>query len=206
MTQQAISRPLAPQLPGGLVTPAQLRQLADIAEKYAGTIKIAGNSIVILGLTPQSHAAALTELGLDNQSFVAKTIRSIALCAGKPYCPHAMQDSTALGLALENAFYGIELPGKMRIGISGCPNACSEVYVKDIGIYGSAAGYTIVVGGNSGRQAQAGHIAAEKIPPADVQPLVGRIIAYYQAYAQPGERLGQTLKRRGFEDFSQAIR
>lgn len=202
MTHQPTTLPLAPRLPCGLVTPVMLRHLADIAEKYTGAIKVAGNSILILGLNPQDRTLALAELGLTSQPLSAKAVRSVVVCAGKPYCSRAQQDSTALGLALDNEFYGAELPGKLRIGVSGCPNACSEVFVKDIGLFGIPAGYTVVVGGNSSRQARPGRIITEKIPPAEVLPLVTKIIAYYKTYGQPGERLGQTMSRRGFEDLA----
>jgi len=197
-----ITLPLAPHLPGGLVTPEQLRHLAQIAEKYEGTIKVAGNSLVILGLTPENQALALTELGIDSQSLSAKAVRSIAVCSGKPQCRRALQDSTSLGLELEKHFYGTELPGKLRIGVSACPNACSEIFIKDIGLYGTAAGYTLTVGGRSDRTAQAGHIIAEKIPPEKVLPLIGKILAYYQLHGKAGERIGQTISRCGFTDFT----
>lgn len=203
--QRSSAPPLAPYLPAGQATPALLRQLADIAEKYNGSIKVSGSSIVILGLTAEDHARATSELGLDNQSFAAKTIRSIAVCAGKPHCPRAVQDSTALGLALADKFYGRELPGKLRLGVSGCPNCCAEVFVKDIGLYGVGGGYTVVAGGNSGRQAQAARIVAEQVPAAGTLPLIEKIIDYYRTQARPGERLGQTISRLGFEDFAASV-
>lgn len=205
MADRPTTLPLAPRLPGGLATPAMLRQLADVAERYGGTIKIAGNSIVILGLRCEDRALALAELGLDNQSLSAKAVRGVAICAGKPHCPRAIQDSTALGLALDTQFYGTELPGKLRMGVSGCPNCCAEVFVKDIGLYGIAAGYTVVVGGNSGRKAQAGRIVAEKVPVDKVLPLIEKIIDYYRTLGLPGERLGYTIDRLGFEDFAAYI-
>ncbi len=205
MADRPTTLPLAPRLPGGLATPAMLHQLADVAERYGGTIKIAGNSIVILGLNFEDRALALAELGLDNQSLSAKAVRGVAICAGKPHCPRAVQDSTALGLALDTQFYGTELPGKLRMGVSGCPNCCAEVFVKDIGLYGVAAGYTVIVGGNSGRKAQAGRIVAEKVPADKVIPLIEKIIDYYRTFGLPGERLGYTIDRLGFEDFTAYI-
>lgn len=205
MTDQQAKRPLAPRLPAGLITPVMLRKLADIAEKYEGVIKIAGNSIVILGLRPEHHALALSELGLDTQSLSAKAVRSVVVCAGKPHCPRSLEDSTQLGLELDTKFYGTELPGKLRIGVSGCPNGCSEIFVKDIGLYGVAAGYTVIAGGNSGRKAQAGRIVAEKVPPDKVAALIEKIVDYYRTYGKPGERLGQTIDRLGFEDFVTCI-
>lgn len=205
MTDHQAKLPLTPRLPAGLLTPVMLRKLAAIAEKYEGVIKIAGNSIVILGLRPEHRAQALGELGFDTQSLAGKTVRSTAVCAGQPHCPRALQDSTRLGLDLDTKFYGTELPGKLRMGVSGCPNGCSEIFVKDIGLYGTAGGYTIIAGGNSGRKAQAGRVVAEKVPPAEVVPSIEKIIAYYQTYGQPGERLGQTIDRLGFEDFVACI-
>lgn len=205
MTDRQTKLPLTPRLPAGLLTPVMLRKLAAIAEKYEATIKIAGNSIVILGLHPEHRAQALDELGLDTQSLAGKAVRSTTVCAGKPHCPRALQDSTRLGLELDTKFYGIELPGKLRMGVSGCPNGCSEIFVKDIGLYGAAGGYTIIAGGNSGRKAQAGRVVAEKVPPDKVISFIEKIIDYYQTYGQPGERLGHTIDRLGFEDFVTCI-
>ncbi|WP_371364768.1 Nitrite reductase [NAD(P)H] [Sporomusa rhizae] len=202
MSKQNRNLPLVPHLPGGFVSPALLHQLANIAEQYGGTIKVAGNSLIILGLSPSDRTQALHELGLETQSLSAKAIRSVAVCAGKPHCLRAIQDSTALGLLLEDKFYGTDLPGKLRIGVSGCPNCCSETFVKDIGLYGVAGGYTVVVGGNSGRKAKAGQILTAKVADDDVVPLLEKIIRYYQTQGHPGERLGQMIDRLGFEDFA----
>jgi NAD(P)H-nitrite reductase large subunit len=179
--------------------------LADIAERYGGLIKIAGNSLIILGLNSESRAQALAELDGNSQSLSAKSVRGVTVCAGKPHCPRAVQDSTALGLELDSKFYGTELPGKLRMGVSGCPNCCAEVFVKDIGLFGVAHGYTVVVGGNSGRQAQAGRVIAQKLAPENVVLFITKIIDYYRTYGRPGERLGQTISRLGFEDFATKI-
>ncbi|SDF60577.1 hypothetical protein [Sporolituus thermophilus] len=126
--------PVTPHIPGGLTTPEQLRQIAAVAEKYGGRLKIVGNGITIMGLSLADGEKALAELGCKPESFIAKSVRAVAMCPGKPDCPMAQQDSTALGLALDSEFFGQQAPGKVRIGVSGCPNCCAEVFVKDIGV------------------------------------------------------------------------
>ncbi|MBP2627450.1 MAG: nitrite and sulfite reductase 4Fe-4S region [Firmicutes bacterium] len=196
-----IKFPVTPHIPGGLTTPEQIRQIADIADQYGGSLKIVGNAITIIGLTLADGEKAITELGCKGESFIAKTIRSVSFCPGKPACPRALQDSTPLGLELDEEFFGQELPGKLRIAVSGCPNCCAEPLVKDIGMYGTAKGYTLAVGGNSGLKAQIAKVVAEKVPSEEIASIIRCILAYYHTRGKTKERLGQTINRLGWDEF-----
>lgn len=196
--------PVAPHIPGGFATPQQLRAIADIAERHGGTIKFMAGGVTILGLNLADGEKALTELGLSPESFIAQSVRGVILCPAKPHCPRAMQDSVALGLKLDALWFGKAMPGKVRIGVSGCPNCCAEVMVKDIGIYGTAAGYTVAVGGNAGRQAQVAQPVAENLSEAQALELVHAILSFYEQHGHPKERLGTTIARVGWPSFEQA--
>ena len=198
--------PVTPHIPGGLTTPDQLREIADIADQYGGSLKIVGNAITIIGLTLADGEKAIGELGCKGESFIAKAVRSVSFCPGKPNCPRALQDSTPLGLELDEEFFGQELPGKLRIAVSGCPNCCVEPLVKDIGMYGTSAGYTLAVGGSSGLKAQIARIVGEGIPSEEIAPIIRFILAYYRNQGKTKERLGQTIDRLGWGEFiSQTI-
>ncbi|MBC8015498.1 MAG: nitrite reductase [Sporomusaceae bacterium] len=196
-----IKFPVTPHIPGGLTTSQQLRQIADTADQYGATLKIVGSSITMIGITLADGEKALTELGCKGESFIAKAVRSVSFCPGKPNCPRALQDSSPLGLELDEEFFGQELPGKLRIAVSGCPNCCVEPLVKDIGMYGTAKGYTLAVGGSSGLQAQVATIIAEKVPSEEIAPIIRSILAYYRKQGKTKERLGQTLDRLSWDDF-----
>ncbi len=196
-----IKFPVTPHIPGGLATADDLRKLADLAEQYGGTLKIAGNSIILLGLSVADGEKALAALGAKPESFITQSVRGIAICPGKPHCPMAQQDSSSLGLALDHEFFDQTVPGKIRIGISGCPNCCAEVFVKDIGLFATAKGYTLVVGGNAGRHAQVARIAAENLPEAAVAPLIRSILTYFRQHGKSKERLGQCIERLDWEHF-----
>ncbi|QJW48142.1 nitrite reductase [bacterium BFN5] len=197
--------PVTPHIPGGLASPQQLRKLADLAERYGGTLKIVGNGITLMGLNAVDGEQALAEMGAKPESFIAKSVRGVSICPSKPHCPMAQQDSATLGLALDQEFFGQEVPGKVRIGVSGCPNCCAEVFVKDIGLFAAAKGYTLVVGGNAGRNAQVGRIIAKNLPEAAVAPLIRAILTYYRQHGQAKERLGQLIERQSWEHFLGAI-
>jgi NAD(P)H-nitrite reductase large subunit len=196
-----IKFPVTPHIAGGLTTSTQLRQIADLADQYGGSLKIVGNTITIIGLSLADGEKVITELGCKGESFIAKAVRSVAFCPGKPNCPRALQNSSSLGLALDEEFFGQELPGKLRIGVSGCPNCCVEPLVKDIGMYGTAKGYTLGVGGCSGLQAQVARIVAEKIPSEEISPIIRSILAYYKSQGKVKERLGQVIERLGWDNF-----
>jgi NAD(P)H-nitrite reductase large subunit len=193
--------PVTPHIPGGITCAAQLRQIADIADQYNGSLKIVGNTITIIGLNLADGEKALAELGCQGESFIAKTVRAVAFCPGKPDCPRALQDSSTLGLALDKEFFGQELPGKLRIGVSGCPNCCIEPLVKDIGMYGTAKGYTLAVGGSSGFSAQIATLVAAQVPADEISPIIQSILTYYRQYGKMKERLGQLITRLGLAHF-----
>lgn len=197
--------PLAPHYPGGLLTGRQLRQLADIAEHLDASLKLSNAGISLLGLTSEERDYALAELQQPAESFISPTIRAVTMCTGKPHCPRALQDSTEMGLALDQEFFGRELPGKLRIAISGCPNCCSEVFVRDIGLYGTPSGYMLVVGGNAGRQAAIARPVAHSITSDQLLPLITQLLAYYVEHGKDKERLGSTLDRTGWSAFISAV-
>lgn len=197
--------PVTPHIPGGLTSPAELRAIADAAEKYNGVLKIVGNAITILNVSAADGEKILADLGAKPQSFIAKSVRPVSMCPGKPYCPRAVQDSTTLGLMLDSKFFDQRVPGKIRIGVSGCPNCCAEVFVKDIGLFGTAFGYTLIVGGNAGRQAQIGQIIAEKVPSEEIPQIIERILDCYQEKGHDKERMGQFAERLGWDNFKTAV-
>ena len=198
-----IKFPVTPHIPGGLTSAAQLRQIADTADKYGGTLKIVGSSITIIGLSLADGQKAITELGCAAESFIAKAVRGVIFCPGKPDCPRALQDSSSLGLALDKEFFGLELPGKLRIGVSGCPNCCVEPLVKDIGMYGTAKGYTLAVGGSSGFDVQIAKVVAQNLPSQEIPAIIQSILAYYQRYGKSKERIGKLIERLGWQEFIQ---
>ena len=97
------------------------------------------------------------------------------------------------------------LPGKFKIGVGGCPNNCIKPNLNDIGIVGAVLpgggrGYRITLGGHWGRTGAAGREVPTVLPDEDhVLSYIERVLEFYRANGQPGERFFKTLERIGFE-------
>ena len=145
---------IAPHIPCGLVTPELLRRIADTAEKFSvKAIKITGATrIALIGLKEDDIDAAWDILSLDKGAAVGLCVRSIRTCPGNTYCKLGQQDALKMGLALDQIYHGMQLPGKFKMAVSGCHLSCSESWVRDIGLIGKKDGWALVIGGNVGAE------------------------------------------------------
>ncbi len=198
---------IAPHVPCVVVTPAVLRKIADVAERYSiPMLKITSAArIALLGIREEDVDAIWNELEMDPGNVVGICVRSIKACPGTTYCKRGQQDSLGLGMILDDKYHGLELPGKMKIGVSGCPNQCGETSFKDIGLVGTAKGWRVYVGGNGGTSPRIGEILAQRIDTDAALQLLDRILEYYRANAKPKERMGRMIERLGLEHLEEAL-
>lgn len=195
-----------PHIPGGFATPALLRQIADVAEKYgAKYLKLTGaQRIMIIGIKEEDLDAAWDEFD-DTAKAIGLTVRSIQICPGTRSCKRARQDSPGLGFALDSEFYGTPAPAKFKIGVSGCPNGCAEPYLKDLGFYGEDDGFVAVAGGKGGGTPMVGREIARGLSQEEAVDLARKVVAFYREHGQAPERLGGTIDRVGLDAFRQAV-
>jgi len=131
---------VAPHIPCGVVSPETLRKLADVAEKFGcAAMKITSAArIALVGLKEDQVDDVWAELGIDPGAAVGLCVRSVKACPGTALCKRGQQDSLGMGLKLDEKYHGMELPGKLKMGVSGCPFQCAETAIKDIGLQGTA--------------------------------------------------------------------
>lgn len=143
---------IAPHIPCGIVSPDTLRKLADVADNYnAAALKITSAArIAIVGIDEKDVDAVWDELGMSPGFAVGLCVRSVKACPGTTFCKRGMQDSLSVGLKLDEKYNGQQMPGKLKIGVSGCPNQCAETCIKDLGLVGMKNGWKLFVGGNGG--------------------------------------------------------
>src|SRR3989304_431441 len=198
---------VAPHIPCGVVKPETLRKLADVAEKYgAAALKITSAArIAIVGLKEEDVDNVWSELGMSPGYAIGLCVRSVKACPGTTFCKRGIQDSLAMGLKLDEKYHGLELPGKLKIGVSGCPNQCAETCIKDIGLVGLPRGWKVLVGGNGGAKPRLSRELATDLPEEQALELVDRIIEFYKTSARPHQRLGSGVEKMGFEEFKTAV-
>lgn len=128
------------RIPAGLMTPTQLEGLGRVARK-AGlsavhlttrqTVDLPDVDPAQIGPLLKALAKNGTPLGAERNEVV-----NVVACPGTATCRLANVETYALARELDRRFFGIDLPVKMRIGISACPNMCAGERLSEIGITG----------------------------------------------------------------------
>ncbi len=199
---------IAPHIPGGIILDfGLLRKIADVAEKYgAQAIKLtSAQRVAIVGLPEDKIDQAWEDLGTEKGAAIGLCVRSVKICPATHFCRMAQQDAVTLGLEIDKRYHGMELPSKLKMAVSGCPNSCSEPAIKDIGIMGMPKGYTIMIGGCASAKPRLADVIAKDVPQEEVLPFVDKIIAYYRDNANKYERLGRMIDRIGLDKVKQDL-
>lgn len=198
---------IAPHIPGGLTTPAQLRKIADVAEKFgAQALKLtSAQRIAMVGFDESQLDQIWEELGEKPGAAIGMCVRSVKICPGTSFCKRGQQNSVAVGLVMDERYHGLELTWKFKMGVSGCPNDCGEVCIKDLGLIGSPKGWNLMVGGNGGSRPRLSLKLVENIPTdEEALKIVDHIIQWFKAKAQRC-RLGKYIEDVGFEAFQTEV-
>jgi NAD(P)H-nitrite reductase large subunit len=199
---------IAPHIPCGVVTPALLRKLADVAEKYQiQAMKITGATrIALVGLKEEDIDSAWHDLGMDQGAAVGLCVRSIRACPGTTFCTLGKQDALGMGMKLDGLYHGAQLPGKFKMAVSGCKINCAESSVRDVGLIGEADGWKVVVGGNVGVSPRIADEVAKGLDDQQALDFARQVIAHYTENANKGERLGKMIERIGLDALRAALR
>ncbi len=145
----------------GQVAAANLEQIAELADRYADGSVYSTNrqNLQLHGVDPSKRLPLQKELqaiGLLADGFYG--LQDIVTCVGTTYCPMAIAETHELydrltGLVSDTRYELIR--DKILINITGCPNACGQYYIADIGLRGlrireqtgPVEGYEIRIGG-----------------------------------------------------------
>lgn len=196
---------VAPHIPGGIIQPDKLRKIVDVAEKYGSVLKItSAQRIAIVGIQEDNLDKVWKELDMKPGAAIGLCVRSIKICPGTTFCKRGQQDSVGVGLKLDEKYHGMELPFKLKMGVSGCMNSCAESVIKDIGLMGTSKGFRLYVGGSSGLSPRLGNLIAEELSDDDALELVDRIINFYKKKNQK-KRIGKIIDEIGLDNFKKEI-
>ncbi|MEV6488591.1 nitrite reductase large subunit NirB [Actinoplanes sp. NPDC051633] len=193
---------VVPQMKGGVTTPAQLKRIAEVAERHqVPMVKLTGGQrIDLLGVPKDRLPQIWADLDMPSGWAYGKSFRTVKTCVGSEFCRFGVGDSTALGIAIEERYQGIEGPGKMKLAVTGCPRNCAEAYVKDLGVVAIDGGkWEIYVGGAAGAHVRKGDLLATVDSADEVLTLTGRFLQYYRENANWLERTYAFVPRVGIE-------
>ena len=193
---------VVPRMWGGTTTPAELRAIADVAEKFAiPSVKVTGGQrIDLLGVKKENLPAVWRDLnaaGLVSGHAYGKALRTVKTCVGSEWCRFGTQDSTAMGVALEKMCWGTWTPHKVKLAVSGCPRNCAEATIKDFGVVAIESGWELHVGGNGGVKVRATDLLVKVATPDEVKEYCGAFLQLYREEAHYLERTAPWIERVG---------
>ena len=183
---------VVPRMWGGLTTPAELRAIADAAEKYqVPTVKVTGGQrIDLLGVKKEDLPGVWRDIGMPSGHAYAKALRTVKTCVGSEWCRFGTQDSTQMGKDLERALWRMYAPHKVKLAVSGCPRNCAESGIKDVGVIGVDSGWELYVGGNGGIKTEVAQFLCKVKTSQEVLEYAG---AFLQLYREEGWYLERTV-------------
>jgi len=175
----------------GRVTGSMLEQLGDLLAGLGADARFTRQQNIILGNVPTERAgevkARLAELGLPTGKGGAYA-RSIA-CTSHRFCNYSVAETKGklddiLGRLTTR--FGAEEIGGLAIHLDGCPHACAQHWVGEIGLQGTTAAvagaeerieaYDLTVGGGLGRRTAIGRRLLRRVPADQVDTVLERLV------------------------------
>lgn len=201
---------VVPRMFGGLCSPSDLRAIADACEKYrVPEMKVTGGQrIDLFGVKKEDLPAMwkdLSDAGLVSGHAYGKALRTVKTCAGANWCRFGTQDSTGLGVKLEQMTWGSWMPHKFKLAVSGCPRNCAEATIKDFGVVCVDSGYELHVGGNGGIKVRVTDLLCKVETEAQVLEYCAAFIQKYREEARYLERTAPWVERVGLQSIKDAV-
>jgi nitrite reductase (NADH) large subunit len=190
-----------PRIRGGVTSAAELRRIADVADRYdVKMVKITGSQrIDLLGVKKEDLPAVWADLGMPSGQAYTKGVRMVKTCVGTEFCRFGTQDSTGAGIEMEKRFEQLFTPHKVKMATVGCPRNCAEATVKDIGLIGQEGGWQVVVGGAAGKSVRKADLLTTVETTEQALEASELFFQYYRENANYLERTYDFCERLGIE-------
>jgi nitrite reductase (NADH) large subunit len=201
---------VVPRMFGGMCTPDQLRTIANVADKFkVPEMKVTGGQRIDMFGVPKENLPAmwkdLSEAGFVSGHAYGKAMRTCKTCVGDSWCRMGTQDSTHLGIKLEELTWGSWMPHKYKLAVSGCPRNCAEATIKDFGVVCVESGYEIHVAGNGGIKVRVTDFLVKVDTEEEVLEYCGAFSQLYREDAHYLERTAPWIERVGLEKVKKEI-
>ncbi len=195
---------VVPRMFGGMCTSDQLRAIADVSDKYkVPEMKVTGGQrIDMFGIKKETLPLIwkdLSDAGFVSGHAYGKAMRTVKTCVGDTWCRMGTQDSTGLGVKLEELTWGSWMPHKFKLAVSGCPRNCAEATIKDIGVVCVDSGYELHVAGNGGIKVRVTDFLTKVETEEEVLEWTGAYCQLYREDAIYLERTAPWVERVGLQ-------
>jgi sulfite reductase beta subunit-like hemoprotein len=184
----------------GLISGDQMLALADAVERVGGDIRITRQQNFVVANVPEAEVASLIDaVGAIGFPLDAGSLRANGVaCTGEPHCNFSVTETkTRLGRLIEHIETSIGQVEDLRLQLDGCPHACAQHWVGDIGFQGTTArddegkrrqAYDVFVRGGLGVGAAVGQPLFRRVPTEELDATVEGLVRGWLGGRTEGER------------------
>jgi sulfite reductase beta subunit-like hemoprotein len=216
------------KIAAGVLTPAQLRVLAIIADEYStGRGHLTTRENVQFHFVKLEHVGAsmrlLADAGLTTREACGNTVRNVTACPVAGICPGEAFDVTPYALGVSRYLLRHpdfhDLPRKFKIAFSGCENDgdCAVAGIHDVGLIAqvrgvngtSHRGFKVLVGGGLGSLPTEAAVLTDFLPEEELLPTIEAIL---RVFSETGNRKNKLMARlkfvlraKGIEEFRRLV-
>ncbi len=216
------------KIAAGVLKPAQLRVLADIADNYStGRGHLTTRENVQFHFVKLENVGAamrlLADAGLTTREACGNTVRNVTACPVAGICPGEAFDVTPYALGVSRYLLRHpdfhDLPRKFKIAFSGCEDdgACAVAGIHDVGLIAqvrgnngtSRRGFKVLVGGGLGSLPTEAAVLTDFLPEEELLPTIEAVL---RVFTETGNRKNKLLARlkyvlraKGIEEFRRLV-
>jgi ferredoxin-nitrite reductase len=204
-------------VPVGRLSGTEFEQLAELADRYGdGTLRTTMSQNIILSGVPDEKVDALLQepvlerISPNPKHFMSRTVS----CTGNEFCNLAVVETKERArLVAEYLDEHVELDEKVRIHFIGCPNACGQKHVADIGLQGALIrtpegtidAFDIAIGGTLGPNAKLNQTLKGRVPGDQVAHVLAELLLFFKHNRNAGESFFDFTQRVGLEPFQEKL-
>ncbi len=184
----------------GLISGDQMIAIAALTERVGGDIRLTRQqNFIVTGVPNDQLDAVVAELAEIGFPLDINPLRGNSIaCTGEPHCNFSVAETKTRLDRLVNhldARFGHEI-AELRLHLDGCPHACAQHWVGDIGFQGTTArddggvrrqAYDIFLRGSLGPEPQIGRALFRRVPTADLEQAVEGLVAGWLDQRTEGE-------------------
>ena len=216
------------KIAAGVLKPAQLRVLADIADNYStGRGHLTTRENVQFHFVKLENVGAamrlLADAGLTTREACGNTVRNVTACPVAGICPGEAFDVTPYALGVSRYLLRHpdfhDLPRKFKIAFSGCEDdgACAVAGIHDVGLIAqvrgnngtSRRGFKVLVGGGLGSLPTEAAVLTDFLPEEELLPTIEAVLRVFMETGNRKNkllaRLKYVLRAKGIEEFRRLV-
>lgn len=202
---------------GGRTSAAQLKTLAELAEKHGrGRLRTTNSQNIIL-LDIENEKLDTIKQELEAASFDYEPSwarRGLIACTGIQFCKLAIAETKDRARELDAYLTDkVDLEDRPRISVTGCPNACGQHHICDVGLEGSLTTidgvkketFQVFLGGGVGANETFGRRIGVRLPSEELGESLARLFTAYQQTRAGDETFQEFCLRHTNEELAQYL-